>query len=447
MQVSSSSSGVSPEPNRPQASDLSLKDFDSAARFQVTTPSTGEGGQPHAVTPLTPNGTSAAHGHVNGGDGPTIIKLKEDLDKAYAPSSGASNQTVADPKSKFKFPFVRHDQIKLNLDNQYLIKGLLPAQGLAVVYGAPSSGKSFLTLHAMLHVATGLEYAGRRVRKGRVLYIAAEGQGAFRNRVWAAKQALGVQAEDFILIEVAPNLGARAGDTNTLIKEIRAQLRQGEAPPDVIAIDTLSQTMFGEDENQEGMATFITNSGTIRQELGGLIFPVHHVGKDEGRGMRGWSGLHGACDCEWETLNKDGERSVHLEKYKDGLDGTTWRFRLQQTELGKDKDGDPVTTCTVEIIGEPAEAGARATVSIVQAIADEHLFLHLLDMLTLQGRHVSPNPSVTYAPSVFAKLPEGKDVTKKRFEDAMNKLLSANRIKVDEVGPLSKRRSILVRFL
>lgn len=37
----------------------------------------------------------------------------------------------------------------------WLIKGLLPAAGLAVTYGPSGSGKSFLALDAALHIAGG----------------------------------------------------------------------------------------------------------------------------------------------------------------------------------------------------------------------------------------------------------------------------------------------------
>ena len=89
-----------------------------------------------------------------------------------------------------KFPLIRYRDIVPVLTNQWLIKGLLPSRGLCIVYGQPGCGKSFLTLHAMLHVAAGKAYAGRRVRQARVVYIAAEGQGGFRKRVHAAGRAL-----------------------------------------------------------------------------------------------------------------------------------------------------------------------------------------------------------------------------------------------------------------
>ena len=42
------------------------------------------------------------------------------------------------------------------INDSWRIKGLMPAKGLAVIYGEPGCGKSFCALHACLHIAGGL---------------------------------------------------------------------------------------------------------------------------------------------------------------------------------------------------------------------------------------------------------------------------------------------------
>ena len=199
----------------------------------------------------------------------------------------------------FKFQIVRYKDIKSVLVGQWLIKRLLPANGLCVIYGPPGCGKSFLALHAVLHIASGSDYAGCAVRQDRVLYIAAEGQGGFGNRVKAAGKALEVPSTlQFDLLTVAPNLGREEGDAEQLIQEIKAQAKKEDAPLVAVVIDTVSRTMGGSDENSQGMQAFVNNAGNVARELDCLVIAVHHTGRDEGRGMRGWSGLHGACDAE-----------------------------------------------------------------------------------------------------------------------------------------------------
>src|SRR5262245_25661203 len=61
----------------------------------------------------------------------------------------------------------------------YLIKGVIPRAGLAVIWGPPKCGKSFLTFDLTMHIALGWPYRGRRVQQGPVIYLALEGGHGF----------------------------------------------------------------------------------------------------------------------------------------------------------------------------------------------------------------------------------------------------------------------------
>ena len=50
--------------------------------------------------------------------------------------------------------------------SNYLVKGILPRTGLAVVWGTPKCGKSFWTFDLVVHIALGREYRGRKVQQG-----------------------------------------------------------------------------------------------------------------------------------------------------------------------------------------------------------------------------------------------------------------------------------------
>ena len=58
---------------------------------------------------------------------------------------------------------------------QWLIPGILPKDGIAMVYGVSGAYKSFLTMEWSLSIATGLPWIGREVMRGPVAYICAEG--------------------------------------------------------------------------------------------------------------------------------------------------------------------------------------------------------------------------------------------------------------------------------
>jgi hypothetical protein len=97
---------------------------------------------------------------------------------------------------------------------QYVVKGLLPRVGLAVVWGPPKCGKSFWTFDVLMQVALGREYRGHRVTLGPVVYCALEGAQGFRNRVEAFRAAKlseegGVASPAFFLMSASLSLAAR----------------------------------------------------------------------------------------------------------------------------------------------------------------------------------------------------------------------------------------------
>ncbi len=69
------------------------------------------------------------------------------------------------------------------------VRGLLPMFGLAVAWGPPKCGKSFLIFDLLMHVALGWAYQGRRVEQGVVVYAALEGAQGFEARAVAFQNA------------------------------------------------------------------------------------------------------------------------------------------------------------------------------------------------------------------------------------------------------------------
>lgn len=74
----------------------------------------------------------------------------------------------------------------------------------------------------------------------------------------------------------------------------------------------------------------------------------------------------------------------------------------------------------------------------------EEQFLALLHLFNAQGQDVSAKRSVSYAPAMFATHPNAGGVPKRQFEGAMQRLLTSGRIKIEQFGPPSHRRSRLV---
>jgi len=90
-------------------------------------------------------------------------------------------------------------------------------------------------------------------------------------------------------------------------------------------------------------------------------------------------------------------------------------------------------------------AGSEWTSAITNAEVDK-LFLDLLEQFTREGRNVTAKKGTSYAPHEFANHADSKGVKNIAFKKAMDRLLKSGKIKVEEYGPPTRRRSKLVHL-
>ena len=226
----------------------------------------------------------------------------------------------------------------------WIIKGVLPQAGLAVVYGASGSGKSFAVLDMSFAIARGQDWRGKKTKQGRVAYIAAEGAEGFRKRLaaYAIHHTVDLSQVPMTVLDGAPNL-MELKDAKDLAAGV---LASGGA--DLIVVDTFAQTTAGANENSgEDVGKALGHCKRLHELTGALVVLIHHSGKDASKGARGWSGLRAAADAEIEILREGDARSIRLSKNKDGEDGLLWGFALDIVQLGVDEDLDPITSCVV----------------------------------------------------------------------------------------------------
>src|SRR5690606_7842012 len=117
----------------------------------------------------------------------------------------------------------------------------------------------------------------------------------------------------------------------------KAVMDQGGA--DVVVIDTLAAAMPGGDENSgQDLGKVVDHCKFLHRQTGALVVLVHHSGKDQSRGARGWSGLRAAADAEIEVTRNGDYRVAAVTKMKDGADGATFAFKLKPVVLELDDD-------------------------------------------------------------------------------------------------------------
>ena len=255
-----------------------------------------------------------------------------------------SGEPVASEAKPIRFPVLTASEFANRPAPTWIIKHVLPQAELVVLFGASGAGKSFMALDMAGAIARGLPWRGKKVKQGRVVYIAAEGAGGFRNRMqaYAIQHQVDLADLNIGVIHAAPNLILK-DDALDVAKAIKAS---GGA--DVVIVDTFAQTTPGANENAgEDVGKALAHCKGIHRATGAVVLLVHHAGKDPTKGARGWSGLRAAADAELEVVRGATGRALRLTKSKDGEDELEWGFDLEVVQIGIDEDLEPITSCVV----------------------------------------------------------------------------------------------------
>lgn len=207
-----------------------------------------------------------------------------------------------------------------------LIEGWLNLDSVAVMYGRPKGGKSFVAIDMAMCVAAGRRWHNRHVSQGPVLYVIAEGVRGIgpRVRAWSKVNKHPVPENLIWLPRAVSMLNPQWSGA---LASVAAELQ-----PRMVIIDTLNRSMAGGDENSsKDMGIVIAAADLIKRSTGACVFIVHHSGKDSTQGARGHSSLLGAVDTELEVKNAgDGIITLTNTAQKDAADALPLRFALEE---------------------------------------------------------------------------------------------------------------------
>lgn len=245
----------------------------------------------------------------------------------------------------------------------YLVSRLLPASGITCLAGPSGTGKTFLALAFACSVATGAECLGYAVKRGRALYLAAEGFHGICARLLAWEKAHGHKIDpDWLCIVEPPLILTDRNNFDGLLLRLD-QWRADHGDISLIVVDTLAQTMTGA-ENEDGpMKTFVRAVEKMSSRYRCAILVLHHPPKDtaEKSGaqlFRGHGSLYAALQCG--LLMRPGAGHVELTQPKNKDDDPAPKLTLAwapvdvSDRLGYRPDGRPITSC----VFEPATAVA-----------------------------------------------------------------------------------------
>lgn len=241
---------------------------------------------------------------------------------------------------------------------RFVVDCYLPSDSIGCVYGTSGSGKSFVAIDLALHVATGLDWCGRRAHQGEVLYIASEGAAGLIKRI---KAWLKVHPEQKGAVVKNFHFFTKTVALRDEAEYVRRKIDKKSFKPALIVVDTLSQTFTGEENSASDMAAYIRSiEKSLREPYGACVMLVHHSGKDSGKGARGSSALRANTSFLYEVTRNGTDMSNQVEcvHQKDFELPAVKVFRWIRESLGTDAQGLPSTSVRLEPYGAHGAPGS-----------------------------------------------------------------------------------------
>ena len=246
---------------------------------------------------------------------------------------------------------------------RWLIKGILPQVGVALISGQWGAFKTTVALDIAVCVMAGLSFSHRYQvkRRGGVLFLALEGEGMLHHRLSAIAAHHGISGPlSFAWRGDCPPLtNKNAVDTLCrIVAEAAAELKSKFGlPVSLIWFDTLiaaAEYTEGGDNDTAASQRVMNTMRIVSQRTGALVCGVDHFGKVLEAGTRGSSAKEGAADTVIAVMAdrklSGGVKNtrVALRKQRDGVSGIEIPFTVRIVDTGVDDDGEPITAPVID---------------------------------------------------------------------------------------------------
>lgn len=247
-------------------------------------------------------------------------------------------------RTRPKFSATWFDDISEEVEvKEFVIDGVFASGEFTYVVGKPGAGKSVIIGDAACHVGCALDWNGRKVKQGLVVYIAAEREKLVKRRMLAFRKRYGVKNVAVAVIDGTPNLTLGLIDANELIRVIDDLVEQRGIEPVWVIIDTLSRTFGGADQNKaQDMAKFVLSVDRIIKATSAHVTVIHHTPWNEER-AKGAIDLDGAVDASFIVTKGAKGHILRCDGANDGGEGHITTFSLESVTIGVDEEGRETT--------------------------------------------------------------------------------------------------------
>jgi len=381
------------------------------------------------------------------------FSLRRDNDNGRGPSSFRAPTAPSPPpvQEKSVEPFKsldisRWDDVEVP-QRDWAVRDRIIRRAVTLLSGEGGVGKSILTLQLAVAHVLGRDWFGSLPEPGPAIYLDAEDdEPELHFRLEAIRAHLGVTFKELNdgglhLMPLAGNdalLGVpeRAGGIiqPTPLFE-RLLLTATNVKPVLIVLNSAADLFAGNENNRSEVRQFVGLLRRLAIASGGAVLLTSHPSLS---GLSTDSGLSGS------TAWNNSVRSRLFFKASESDDPRSDQRELIVRKNNYGPAGEVVRMVWRNGLFVPVSAPSR----IERAVAErkvEDLFMGLLARFSHEGRKVSDKTGTNYAPAKFAAEPEAKasKCSKEALADAMRRLFTAEKIRVQEDGPPSHRRSRL----
>lgn len=294
----------------------------------------------------------------------------------------------------------------------WIVPDLLPG-GLAILAGRPKVGKSWLALQIGLAVVTGGEFFGRKIERGRVLYLALEDhERRLQSRMNLQGWPRDIAEADFILAdkfrEQIQHLNSGGG--SRLAKRIQTGGYR------LVIVDTLSRALKGDQKDESDMTAAIAplQETALAQEI--AIVLIDHHKKPMGAAdpnpiddILGSTAKGAVADAAWGLYKEQGKRGAKLAIIGRDVDEVTLKVSFDPATCRWQCEGEAqeleLTERRQEVLDGLKLLGRAQVGELAEAIGQpkSHTFTRLQDLVNI-GRILRAEEGK----KVFYALPEAK---------------------------------------
>jgi len=288
-------------------------------------------------------------------------RLRQEVERIWRKLKDEREDEADDDTS----PVLRwHGDADIRDSRPWAVQDLLPEVGCGLLSGQWGTFKTFTGFDLAHAVMSGEAFLGFEVvRRGGVLFVAAEGQSEVVIRLQGLIEDRGKIAgrAPFAWVETCPPLiGTNALPVLTkLAQEAAAKLKaEFDLPLSVIVIDTIvaaaGYNKDGQDNDTALGQVLMRTLARLARNAGCFVLGIDHFGKDVNVGTRGTSAKEGAAEVVFAML---GDKTIAgeitntrlaLRKRRSGASGQEFPFTARSVNMGTDEHGKPVTTLVLD---------------------------------------------------------------------------------------------------